>query len=190
MAVKGLGVIKDEMGKSAQTLKIEDGKHVVIRIITPADEVIGIYEHTEQINGSWRTVTCLGKDTCPMCQAGKRGSFKAYLLVVDKTDGDKVKIFKASKTVIKQLLGLVDEYGDITARDFKVARTGKGLDTTYQFFPRDPEKFTLSNTDLPDLEEVVAPMTREAMLEMMNGTGTVEDTATGNNEGTDNKYPF
>lgn len=190
MAIKGLGVIKEEMGKSAQTLKIEDGKNVVIRILTPADEVIGIYEHTEQINGSWKTVTCLGKDNCPMCQAGKRGSFKAYLLVADRTDGDKVKIFKASKTVVKQLLGLVDEYGDITARDFKVARTGKGLDTTYQFFARDPQEFTVELGELPDLEEVVAPMTREAMLEMMNGAGTVSTVTTNNTSGESTDYPF
>lgn len=188
--MKGLGVIKEEMGKSAQTLKIEDGKHVVIRILTPADEVIGIYEHTEQINGSWRTMTCLGKDKCPMCQAGKRGSFKAYLLVADRTDSDKVKIFKASKTVVKQLLGLVEEYGDITARDFKVSRTGKGLDTVYQFFPRDPQEFSIGEVELPNLEEVVAPMTREAMLETMNGAGAVETVAPTENAESGNPYPF
>lgn len=188
-AVKGLGAIKEVMNKSTQNLKIADGEHAVVRILTPADEIIGLYEHTEQFNGNWRTVTCLGKSDCPLCQAGKRGGFKAYLVVADRTDGDKVKIFKASKTVTKQLLGLVEEYGDLTKRDFKIARSGQKLETTYQFFPRDPQEYVLpEGAELPNIEELVAPMAKDAILALMNG-GSVADVEEKKEEDSDD-YPF
>lgn len=181
---KGLRAIKENINKATSTLKIKDGDSAVIRVLTPADEMIGLYEHVEQFGGNWRTVPCLGKDTCPLCMAGKRASYKTYLAVVDISDENKVKIFKASKTVTKQLIGLVEEYGDLTKRDFKVSRTGTKFDTTYQFFPRDPKAFDTSNIEMPDMEKVITPMSKEAILELMNGgVTTMDDSAdTSSNE--------
>lgn len=165
---KGLGSIKEQADKSVGKLKIEIGKPAEIRVLTPADEIIGIYEHTVQIGGQWKTATCLGKGVCPLCVTGDRASFKAYLCVLDRTD-NRVKYWKISKTVALQLYGLVEEYGDLSARDFKVSRQGEKLQTTYQFFPRDPKEEDLSQFELPNLEELVKPMTREAMIAMMSG---------------------
>lgn len=192
MATKGLGAIKDMIAKSTTNLKIDDGKSVVVRILTHPDDVMGVYEHTEQIGGNWNTITCLGKNDCPMCQAGKKASFKAYIVVADRSDSDKIKIFKASKNVIKDILGLVDEYGDITARDFKIARTGVKFDTKYQFFARDPKEFVLADgVEVPDVEELVAPMPKSAILAMLNGMGSVAEVAgnTGSEE-EDDDLPF
>lgn len=166
--VKGIAGIKEATKKSATQLKLKSGESAVIRILTPADEIISVYEHVEQINGNWQTITCLGRNECPLCQAGKRPQFKSYLVVAHRDDENKVKIFKASKKVAVQLLGLVEEYGDITKRDFKIFRQGDKLDTTYQFFPRDPEKDDLSKYELPDVEALVQPLTREAILAIMN----------------------
>lgn len=177
---KGLGAIKDAMNSSTTQLKLKSGESTIIRIVTPADEIISVYEHVEQLNGKWETITCIGRNDCPLCQAGKRAAFKSYLVVVDLNDGNKVKIFKASKRVGVQLLGLIEEYGDITKRDFKIFRQGEKLDTTYQFFPRDPSDFDFSSVEVPDVEKMVQPLSREAILNMMNGSS---------NEGTDTDVP-
>lgn len=183
---RGLSAIREANENNLAYLKLKDGESTVIRILTPLDEIISVYEHTEEFNGNWRNLTCLGKDNCPLCKAGKKASFKSYITVFDKKDG-KVKIFKASKTVGGQLLNLVEEYGDLTKRDFKIKRDGEKLKTTYHFFARDPESFDASELDIPDIEELVAPKTPEEILAMMNeevkdvDVDTVED---------DDDYPF
>jgi len=185
---RGLGAIKEAVNKSNTQLKLKNGESAIVRILTPVDEIISVYEHTEQFNGSWQTVTCLGKHECPLCQVGKRPSFKSYLVVFDQGD-KKVKIFKASKSVGKQLIGLIEEYGDLSKRDFKIYRQGDKLDTTYQFLPRDPSPFKLpEDIELPNIEDLVAPLSREAILSMMNGLDTPVDTA--NYETTNDEYPF
>ena len=102
---KGLGAIIEANEGSTSYLKLEDGESTVIRIITPLDEVESIYEHTEQFNGKWTNVRCLGKENCPLCKAGKNASFRSFLVVYDRKDS-KVKVFKASKTVGKSIVGL------------------------------------------------------------------------------------
>jgi hypothetical protein len=188
--IKGLSAMKEAMGKSMEYIKLKSGESKVLRIAVPADELIGVWEHTEQFGGQWRTVTCLGKNECPLCQAGKRASFKAYIPVIDRAD-DKVKIFKASKETVKLILGLVEEYGDITARDFKVVRQGEKLDTTYQFFARDPKDEDFSGYEIPNIEERVEPMTREAILALMEGGATAANAGANpvGGEG-DDDYPF
>lgn len=170
MAIKGLANMKQAMEKSAEFLKLKNNEAKVIRVLVPADEIIGTYEHTEQFGGFWKTVPCLGKNECPLCAAGKRASFRAYIPVLDTSD-NKVKIFKANKDTVKFIIGLVEEYGDLTARDFKLVRSGDGLNTTYQLFAKDPAPRDLSDIELPDIESMVTPMSKEALLDLMNGGG-------------------
>lgn len=166
---KGLGFIKEASKNSVSFLKVKSGEYAVIRFLVPTDELISVYEHTEQFNGSWKSVTCLGKNDCPICQAGKYPSFVTYIPVLDRTDNDRVKIFKASKKVGIQLLSLVEEYGDLTRRDFKLYRQGEKQQTTYQFFPRDPQELDLSQYEVPDIEAMVQPLSREAIIALMSG---------------------
>lgn len=191
--MKGLQAIKENFEKSVEYVKLKSGESIRIRIAVPADEIIGVYEHTEQIGGQWKTLTCLGKNICPLCQAGKRAAFKAYIPVVD-IGTDKVKIFKASKETIRTILGLVEEYGDLTKHDFKVVRQGDGLDTTYQFFIQaKPADIDLSQYEIPNIEEKVAPMTREEILALLEGgASAAEAIAKGEKpvDDSDDDYPF
>lgn len=194
MFAKGLQETIDKANKnSTSMLKLEDGESAVIRILVPASELISVYEHTENINGNWQTITCLGREKCPLCQAGKKASLKIYVPVADRSDDNKVKIFKASKTVGQMMLGLIEEYGDLTKRDFKLYRQGKKLDTKYQFFPRDPQEDDLSKYEIPDIEKIVAPMSPEAIKAIMDGTdnGNVDDVSNeGVSGGSEDDYPF
>jgi len=191
--MKGLQAIKENFEKSIEYVKLKSGESIRIRIAVPADEIIGVYEHTEQIGGQWKTLTCLGKNICPLCQAGKRAAFKAYIPVID-IGTDKVKIFKASKETIRTILGLVEEYGDLTKHDFKVVRQGDGLDTTYQFFIQaKPADIDLSQYEIPNIEEKVTPMTREEILALLEGgASAAESIAKGEKpvDDSDDDYPF
>lgn len=188
---KGIGAIKEAQTTSTPQLKLKDGESGVIRFLQDPSEIISVYEYTLQINGKWRTLTALPKEECPLYAAGHKPSFKSYLVVLDKTD-NKVKIFKASKTVGRQLLGLIEEYGDITARDFKVTRSGEKLATSYQFFPRDKEEMDFEEyaEQIPNIEEQVAPLSRDAILAMMNGVGAVTDAPPTTDAKKDDGFPF
>lgn len=165
---KGLNSIEEFFGKRTQYLTLKSGESKLIRFITPVDEIISIFEHSNQFAGHWRTVPCLGKDECPLCQAGERASLRLYTLVIDRED-DTIKLFKLSKTVGQQLKSLIEEYGDITKRDFKVYRQGEKTNTSYQFFPKDPTPIDLSKYDIPNLEELIKFYSKEDIEKMMNG---------------------
>lgn len=187
---KGLGAIKEAASGSTEMLKLKSGDSKVIRILTPTDEIISVWEHVEQLSGGWKTVTCLGKNECPLCKAGKKASFKSYIAVLDRDD-NKVKLLKASKKVGVQLLGLQEEYGDLRGRDFKIYRQGDKLDTSYQFFPRDPSPCDFDAYELPDIEAMVQPKTKEEILDLMAGGMVSGDSAdTGSDGISADDYPF
>jgi len=164
---KGLEAIVEANKNSTSILKLKDGESTEIRIIVPLKDLVSVYEHTEKINGKWFNVRCLGKENCPLCKAGKYASFKTYIPVYDFKD-EKVKIFKASKTVGTTIVGLAEEYGDLTKRNFKILRQGEGKQTIYQFFPRDPSEFDISKLELPDIELLIKPKTPEEINAIIN----------------------
>jgi hypothetical protein len=181
---KGLRSIKENADGSMVFLRLKNGESKVIRIVLPEDQIPSVWEHTEKIGGQWKTLTCLGKLDCPLCKAGKKASNKAYIPVIDRADG-KIKVFKASITVVTDLLGCVDEYGCLTNRDYKITRQGEELNTKYQFFSKDLKVEDFSGLELPDIEERIRPLTIEAMTSIISGSPSdeVSDTAKG-------VYPF
>ncbi|WP_426455413.1 hypothetical protein ACP26L_36055 (plasmid) [Paenibacillus sp. S-38] len=153
-------------------LKITPNKAVVIRFATPTDEVVSVYEHSIQIGGKWRTFRCLGKQNCPLCAAGEKGKFQAYLAVIERPE-NKVKYWKVSMTVARQLVALTEEYGDLTGRDYKVYRQGEKLSTVYQFFPQDKTEEDFSQYDLPNFSDIVPqPRSREDIIAAVRGGST------------------
>jgi hypothetical protein len=188
--MKGYEAIKEAQNSSTPQLKLKDGESAVIRFLQKPEDIISVYEYTVQINGKWRTITALPKEECPLYAAGHKPSFKSYLVVLDRSD-DKVKIFKASKSVGRQLLGLIEEYGDITARDFKILRQGEKLNTTYQFFPKDKEEIDFEKyaDQIPDLEEMLKPMSREQLVALMSGIDTVTNVDEKSSD-SDDGFPF
>lgn len=171
MVMKGLSAIKEMMNSGAENLKIQPNASAQVRIITPGDEILSLYEHVEQFGGQWRTVPCLGKNECPLCQAGRKAQFKSYMLVIDRAD-NKVKLFKASKRVMKSIFGLIEEYGDITSRDYKIFRQGEKLETTYQFFPKDATPQNIDGLEIPELNDMIQVYSRDDIINLMsNGIG-------------------
>ncbi|WMT39259.1 hypothetical protein RE628_17560 [Paenibacillus sp. D2_2] len=176
---KGLGAIRDAAKNSITMLKIKPNESAVVRILTPAEEIISVWEYTMEINSQWHTITALLKSEDPLQGSGLKPSFKSYLEVFDYTD-KKVKILKASKTMGIQLLGLIEEYGDLTKRDFKIARRGEKMNTAYQFFARAPQAFT-EKVERLDIEALIEyqTLTRNSIMNLMSGMDKVTDAPSG-----------
>lgn len=183
---KGLDSISEFFGKKTQYFRLKSGESRLIRFITPASEIVSIFEHSEQLGGKLRHIPCLGKE-CPLCQAGLKPSLRSYALIIDRED-DTVKVFKMSKTVAYQLKSLIEEYGDITKRDFKVYRQGEKNNTSYQFFPKDPTPVDLSKYEIPNLEDIIRFYSREEVEELMDGSAIDEDFNF--NPPEDSEFPF
>jgi hypothetical protein len=147
-----------------------------------------IYEvHKLDVDGSGRdrTVLCTGEQ-CELCKVGNKPQLRLFLQMVnlDEADEDKqVQLWERGITDIKTLLGLTEEYGDLTQRDIKIKRSGaKGsMKTTYQFFPKDkseraiPEPQNLVGSLILNLDRDDQIKAIEGRLQLSKG---------GNNEGT------
>lgn len=183
---KGLGAVQEVENSLTSMLRLKSGESAEVRILVPADEIISVWEYTIQVGGRWMTITQPpNREDDPLYKAGKKASFRSYIPVYNRAE-DRVQIFKASKTVGLQLLGLVQEYGDLTSRDFKILRQGDGLNTNYQFFPRDPSPFDFSSVEIPDIEKMVAPKSKEEILALIEG-GVQEQ---GDVEEDEDDFPF
>lgn len=119
-----------------------------------------IYEvHKLDVDGSGkdRTVLCKGEN-CEICKSGNKPSLRLFLQMVNKDEQDKDKqtqLWERGLVDIKNMLGLTEEYGDLTKRDIKIKRSGaKGsMKTTYQFFPKDP-----SEMEIPEPQNLVGTL--------------------------------
>jgi hypothetical protein len=185
--IKGFNQIKETMDKTASLFKMKSGENKLVRVLVPTSEVSAAWEHVEQIGGFWKTIECLGKRDCPICKAGKTASFRTYLPILDIAE-DKVKIFKASKDVVKALIAFEEEYDDLTAIDLKVVRLGEGLKTTYQFFKKDPSKIDISKYAdmIPNPESLIEQLTKEEIAELLDGESSVSPP----NDPADEEMPF
>lgn len=115
--------------------------------------------HKMDVDGSGRdrTILCKGED-CELCKSGNKPQLRMFLqmLNLDERDKDKqLQLWERGITDIKQILGLCEEYGDLSARDIKIKRSGaKGsMKTTYQFFPKDK-----SERELPEKQDLVGSL--------------------------------
>lgn len=115
--------------------------------------------HKMDVDGSGkdRTILCKGEN-CEICKSGHRPQLRMFLQMLNLDEKDKEKqlqLWERGITDIKTLLGLIEEYGDLNARDIKIRRSGaKGsLKTTYQFFPKDK-----SERELPERQNLVGTL--------------------------------
>ena len=186
--IKGLQNIKQILSKSTEYFKLKDGESALIQFAVSPDEMIAQYEHVEFLGGQWRVIPCLGQKECPLCQAGKRASFRVYVPILD-IGQDKIKIFKASKETARLIVGLYEEYqNEFNERIFKIVRNGDKLNTTYQFFPKEKSTIDLSKYEIPSIEQLIKPMTREEIEMLLEQDGAL--TVTEANENGEDDFPF
>lgn len=185
---RGISEIEKFFGNRVQYFRIKSGESRIIRFITPPDKLFAVFEHTEQIGGHWKNIPCIGEN-CPLCAENNRPSLKIYSFIIDREDNT-VKVFKMSKTVAQQIPSMVEEYGDITKRDFKVYRQGEKLNTVYQFFPKDPTPLDISKFEIPNFEDVIKSYSKEEIENLLNGTEMQNIDNISNNIAQNSDFPF
>ena len=137
--------------------------------------------HKMDVDGSDRdrTILCKGED-CEICKSGNKPRLRMFLQMINLDEKDKDKqnqLWERGITDIKQVLGLCEEYGDLSKRDIKIKRSGaKGsMKTTYQFFPKDkserelPEKQSRVGTLILDLDRDEQIKAIEGRLQLSKG---------------------
>lgn len=130
--------------------------------------------HKMDVDGSGRdrTILCKGEE-CEICMSGNKPKLRMFLQMLNLDEKDKEKqlqLWERGINDIKQIIGLCEEYGDLSQRDIKIKRSGvKGsMKTTYQFFPKDK-----TERELPEKQELVGSLilnlNREEQIKAIEG---------------------
>lgn len=179
--------LKDD-GDTANVRFLHKGQTGVDSMGEPTYD-LPIYEvHKLDVDGSGRdrTVLCKGEG-CELCKAGNKPQLRMFLQMVNLDEtAHPVQLWERGITEIKNLLGITQEYGDLSARDFKIKRNGvKGsTKTTYQFFAKDkserelPEPQNLVGSLILDLDRDEQIRAIEGRLQLNRGNGSNNDNNT------------
>lgn len=146
--------------------------------------------HKMDVDGSGkdRTILCKGEN-CEICKSGSRPQLRLFLQMVnlDEKDKDKqLQLWERGITDIKQILGIIEEYGDLNARDIKIKRSGaKGsMKTTYQYFPKDK-----SERELPEKQRLIGSLildlTPEEQIRAIEGRYEIKKNSSASGESDD-----
>lgn len=139
-----------------------DGDTAIVRIMHDSIEDFDLLSvHTIQMGANkYRKVNCLRNspyepiENCPFCEVNKpvSGRFFVHLLQYDKDAQGNVVVKpvvwdRAKSQFAPKLKSLIEEYGPLSQRLFKVKRTGAAgaTNTTYDLIPCDKEIFNDNN---------------------------------------------
>lgn len=154
---------------------------------------LDVYEvHKMDVDGSGtdRTILCKG-DECEICKSGHKAKLRMFLqmLNLDEKNPDKqLQLWERGMVDIKQILGIIEEYGDLDERDIKIKRSGAAgsLKTSYQYFPKDkserelPERQKLIGSLILDLNREDQIKAIEGCLDLKKGGNKSEDSGSSN----------
>lgn len=163
MFKKGYGAVKEEKerqdkAREAAGSKLwnfflrDDGDEAPIRFLT--EEPVTFDAHIIKNGKQFETIVCPGEG-CEHCDDGEKTSFRGAYLIIDKrkveiTDkktnkkkkvNAQLRLYIQGARVLSQLDRYSSKYG-LTNRDYTIARTGSGQDTTYAFDPEEKSKVT------------------------------------------------
>ena len=157
----------------------DDGDYAVIRFLhSDADDIDAhcLPAHVVEVDNKERKVACLQTADCPLCLAGNKPALKLCLYVVrvdekNNSFGETPELWERGSTFIGKILGLIDEYGELINRNYKVVRNGKkgSTKTTYEFYAKDPDTDPEATYDeLPERPELVGGFILNWSAEDMN----------------------
>lgn len=121
-------------------LRLQDGEQVFVQMMLDADNFVGYYRHTVQVNGKWEYIHCANPATCPCCQKKIARKLRTLvpMIVADDMNGTntRVMIFDASVNDVKEFYiaknECIEDGADFINTIFKFKRVGSKLDTTYR----------------------------------------------------------
>lgn len=153
-------IAKAQSGEASSNVKIgffkmkNDGDEALVRInVKSLDDLMFTTVHQLGVTQKWMKVSCLNPvgsyyDTCPLCAAVSGGAKdigkaakKVYVQMLVSYKDAATQTFSAAIPVIwerpagfsREIANLLNDYGDLTTRVFKVTRNGAAgnMQTTY-----------------------------------------------------------
>lgn len=164
----------------------DDGDVGIVRFnIASLDDIRIVSKHTvKSAEGKIRHVSCLRSNpleelsVCPLCEAGERVAYRAYVPLVYYTQDESGAtvangaLWEQAPRIRETLQSFTSDYGDLRDYVFKIVRHGKKGDTatTYTILPANPNMYKedifkkdFSSFDSLDFERFVATKTAEEM---------------------------
>lgn len=164
----------------------EDGETAVVRFnLANLDDIRIVSKHTvKSAQGATRVISCLRTDptqpldVCPLCAAGEKVAYRAYIPLVyyEQDENNQTyavpALWEQTPKIRETLKSFITDYPDLRDYLFKIVRHGKPRDTatTYTILPANPAiykedifKKDFSGFDNLDFERFVATKTAEEM---------------------------
>lgn len=169
----------------------EDNEACIVRFnIGSLDDITVVSKHTvKNKEGKARIISCLRSDPtqplddCPLCAAGEKVAFRAYIPLVyysqdeeNNTTTPVAALWEQAPKIRDTLKTFLDDYGDLRDYLFKIVRHGKKGDTgtTYTILPANAKIYTeevfkkdFSGFDHLDFERFVATKTADEMNQFL-----------------------
>ena len=168
----------------------DDGDSSIVRFnVATLDDIKIVSKHTVKTSeGKTRSVQCLrtspeqSVDVCPLCAAGERVSYRAYipLLTYEQDENDQTvaipTLWEQAPRIREILKSFTVDYGDLRDYLFKIVRHGRKGDpaTTYTIVPANPAvykedifKKDFSGFENLNFERFVATKTADEMNQFL-----------------------
>lgn len=154
-------------GKGGRFLTLTADTPVDVVLAHGLDGVQSVDQHDWWDYNPAPHLVCLGED-CPSCALGNESKTKSYIGVITKEQ--EVKYFPVGVSLLGQLQKAEKAVGDLTGKVVRFEKTGVGLKTKYSAILLG-KKLDVSKFVLPDLEELLGPLTVETHLAALETAG-------------------
>lgn len=142
--------------------KINDGEEAIVRFAyKDVDDLkyMTVHKVDDGTSKYPRSVNCLRDyrdsiDTCPLCAAGNKPKQRMFIQLINYVTDENGQITavpciweQSAQTWMTKLINWFGEYPNLSEQIFKIKRTGKELNTSYQEIPANPRVY--NNDDYP-----------------------------------------
>jgi hypothetical protein len=130
---------------------------------------------------------------CPFCEAGLKPKASFGVPVIDRSTNS-VKLYESThSTVYRQLMAEYEQNGTVCDVDYKISRTGNGLETKYSVVAIRKTQSALTQDQIQSagkvkIERYFTPRTRQEILDVMVGKKATNGDAP-INEGEEDEQP-
>jgi len=157
--------------KGVGNFYIKDGESKKIQFIE--NEPTCIYEHVTNIDGKWKSLTCLkgSGEECPLCENGESPRFVGKFTIIDYSEANekwRIKMYTQGIRVLKLLEQRAKKEKGLNGYIYEVTRTGNGVDTLYNFDTIKERALTEEEKKSAiDFGEKSKPMSRKQVLTLL-----------------------
>lgn len=147
----------------------DDGESAEVRfLVSDDDDLLNLIMpiHEVQMGPKKVKIRCTETADCPLCNQGNKPRLMVFLYLVDYRDG-KIKVWERPNGFIGQVLTLIDEYGPLNNRRYKIVRNGKKGDTKTSYVMMAKDKDDAGVADLPERPDPYASLVKKFDVEGM-----------------------